>query len=211
MCWAPRLNSNTWCNFTVFKVLTLYFLLRKPYFLFGHSINEDWEVLLDNSYKWLCRLGKRRFFLPDMERWLFLSSTQSMSLHRLMEWNLTEEQSGVSLRRISHHTAVSAGHDRNITGLLPGSLKVEYPEGETLHRATMFINQFMAVKGNFPKASFRCWDGSILRTNISGPGWWASSLKMSYYRPASILRSGLFSVASRKAVIIFLPCWSVTI
>ena len=31
---------------------------------------------------------------------------------------------------------------------------MEYPEGETLHQAIVFINQFMAVKG-FPKGEFR--------------------------------------------------------
>ena len=60
-------------------------LLRKPDFLFGDSINEDAEVILDGSYKWLRQLGERRFFLSDMEMMFSLSSIQSMSLHRPME------------------------------------------------------------------------------------------------------------------------------
>jgi len=76
-------------------------------------------------------LGERCFYLPDMERMFSLSSIQSMSLHRSMEWELTKEQSGVSLGQISCHTAILAGHDRNVVGLLPGSLKAAYPIGET--------------------------------------------------------------------------------
>ena len=43
---------------------------------------------------------------------------------------LIKEQSGVSLRRISRHTAIPTGHNTNVVGLLPGSLKAEYPIGE---------------------------------------------------------------------------------
>jgi len=67
-----------------------------------------------------------------------------------MEWELTTEQSGVSLRRICHHTVIPAGNGRNVVGLLLGSLKVEYQVGETPRQAATFINQFMAVKGDFP-------------------------------------------------------------
>jgi len=70
-----------------------------------------------------------------------LSSIQSMSLHRLMEWDLTDDQSEVSLGQISQHTTVLADHDRNIIGLLPSSSEVEYHIGETSHQAAMFINQ----------------------------------------------------------------------
>jgi len=96
--------------------------------------------MLDGIYKWLRRLGEHRFFLLDIERMFSLSSIQSMSLHRLMEWDLTEEQSGVSIRRIFHHTAALTGHDRNVVGLLSGSLKAEYPKGGTPHQEAMFIN-----------------------------------------------------------------------
>ena len=53
--------------------------------------------MLDGSYKWLRWLGERSFFLLDMEMMFSLSSIQSMSLHRPMEWDLTEEESEVSL------------------------------------------------------------------------------------------------------------------
>ena len=110
--------------------------------------------MLDDSYKWFHLLGERSLFLSNMERMFFLSSIQSMSLHRLMEWDLTKEQSGVSLRRISHQTIVLVDHDRNVVELLSGSLKAEYPVGETPHQAAIFINQFMTVKGDFPKDVF---------------------------------------------------------
>jgi len=32
--------------------------------LFGDSIDEDVEVILDGSYKWLRRLGEHHFFHP---------------------------------------------------------------------------------------------------------------------------------------------------
>ena len=112
-------------------------------------------MILDGSYKWLRQLKENRFFLLDMERIFFLSPIQSMSLYQLMEWDLIEEQSRVSLGRISHHIVVLAGHDKNVVRLLPGSLKAEYPEGETPHQAPMFINQFMVMKGNFPRGEFR--------------------------------------------------------
>ena len=79
-------------------------LLRKQDFLFGDSINEDADVMLDGSYKWLHRVGEHRFFLSDMEMLFSLLSIQLMSLHRPMEWDLTEKQSKVPIRQISHHT-----------------------------------------------------------------------------------------------------------
>ena len=54
MCWAPLLNSNTWCNFTVFKVLTLccfLFAVRYSSNLltkrnhFGHIGGVDFNLL----------------------------------------------------------------------------------------------------------------------------------------------------------------------
>ena len=68
-------------------------LFKKLDFLFA-------ELMLDGSYKWLRRLGERRFFLPDMERMFFLSFIQPLSLYRSMEWDLTEEQSKASLGQI---------------------------------------------------------------------------------------------------------------
>ena len=84
---------------------------------------------------------------------------------------------GSSLGRISHHTAILAGHGRNVVRLLPVSLKAEYSVGETPSQAAIFINQFMTIKGDSPKANSEHGDGSILLTNISGQGWWALSLK----------------------------------
>ena len=104
-------------------------------------------------------------------------------------WSGNWERSiqGVSFGWISHHTTIPVGHDRNVVGLLPGSLKVEYPICETLHQATMFINQFIVVKRVISrKANSGHWDGFIHLTNISGQGWWASFLKTwgkSWYIP----------------------------
>jgi len=45
-----------------------YTPLRKPGFFFGDAIEEDDRILYDGDYKWLCQIGDRGFFLPNMER-----------------------------------------------------------------------------------------------------------------------------------------------
>ena len=102
-------------------------MVEKPDFLFGDSINEDAEAMLDGSYKWLYRLRERHFFLPDMERMFSLSFIQLMSLHRSMEWDVTKEQSEISFRQIFHHMVVPMDQDKNVVGLLPGSLGAGVP------------------------------------------------------------------------------------
>jgi len=144
-------------------------LLRKLNFLFGDSVSEDAEVMYDGSYKWLRRLGGRHFFLMNMERMFSLSFIQSMFLHRSMEWELTTEQSKVSLGWISHHTAIPVGHGKNVVGLLSGSLKAKYPIGETPRQADMFINQFMTVKGDLLKGKFR----ALGWVHSSDNYWWS--------------------------------------
>ena len=129
-------------------------LLKKPDFLFGDSIDEDVEVMLNGSYKCLLQLGECRFFLPDMERMFSLSFIQPLSLHQLIEWDLTEEHSHASLRQICEHTAILVEHDKNVVGLLPGSLEVKYPTCVTPYQASMFISQIMDVKGDFPPGEF---------------------------------------------------------
>ena len=53
--------------------------------------------------------------------------------------------------------------------LLSGSLEVEYPAGETPHQASMFINQFMNVKGDFPLGEFR----ALGWVHSSDKYWWS--------------------------------------
>ena len=72
-----------------------------------------------------------------------------------MKWDLPEEQSEVCLGQIFHHMVIPVDHDKNVVGLLPGSLGAEYPIGETLPQASIFINKFMDVKGDFLKGEFR--------------------------------------------------------
>ena len=78
-----------------------------------------------------------------------------MSLHWSIEWERTKEQSEVFLEWISHHAAIPAGHDRNVVRVLSGLLKAEYPISETPRQASTFINQFMSVKGDFPRGEFQ--------------------------------------------------------
>ena len=98
-------------------------LLRKPNFLFVDSINEDAEVMLYDSYKWLCQLEECRFFLSDMERMFSFSSIQLMSLPRSMECDLTEEQFGVSLGWISHHNRSPGGSWQECSRTAAGFVK----------------------------------------------------------------------------------------
>ena len=95
-------------------------LLRTPAFFFGDSIKEYDEDLYDGEYKWLCQIGNRRFFLPNMEQMFPLSYLQSMLLHKQMDWDLTWLQSEVSIERIFNHGAFPVGHSRDMIGLLPG-------------------------------------------------------------------------------------------
>jgi len=95
-----------------------------------------------------------------------------------MEWDLTEEQSEASLGEICQHMTVPVDHDKNVVRLLSGSLEVEYLAGETPHQASMFISQFMDVKGDFPPGEFRALGWVHSSISIGGLGWWASSLKI---------------------------------
>ena len=100
------------------------------------------------------RLGERRFFLPYMERMFSLSFIQLLSLWRSMEQDLIEDQSKVSLGQILHHTAVPVDLDKDVIGLMLVSLEAEYPASETPCQVTIFINQFMDIKGDFPPSKF---------------------------------------------------------
>ena len=86
-----------------------------------------------------------------------------------MERDLIEEQFEVSFGQILHHTTLPVHHDKNVVGLLSGSLGVEYLVGKTLHKASMFINQFMDVKGDSPKGEFR----ALGWVHSSGKYWWS--------------------------------------
>ena len=66
----------------------------------------------------------------------------------------------------SHYSP--AGHDRNVVGLLPGSSKAEYPVGETPQQVTMFINQFMVIKGDFLRGEFQ----ALECVHSSDKYWW---------------------------------------
>ena len=85
-------------------------LLRKPDFFFGDSIEEDEAALYDRNYKWLCQIGDRKFFLPNMERMYPLAYRQHMSVRQIMDWDLVKPYSGVSLSKIGIHEAYTIGH-----------------------------------------------------------------------------------------------------
>jgi len=91
--------------------------LRKPDFFFGDSIEEDEAALYNMNYKWLCQIGHRKFFLPNMERMYPLAYLQHMFVCRIMNWDLVKPYSGVSLGKIGVHEACTVGHGRGVLGL----------------------------------------------------------------------------------------------
>jgi len=125
-------------------------LLKKPGFFFGDAITEDDRFLCNGDYKWLCRIGDRRFFIPNMERMYPLSYLQHISVHHAMEWDLSQFFFGVSLGRLGAKEAYPVGYRKDVFGLLPGLVRAEYPKGETPQLATTFINQLLKVRGDFP-------------------------------------------------------------
>ena len=60
-----------------------------------------------------------------------------MSVHRAMDWDLSQFVSGVSLGRLSAKEVYSAGHGKDVFGLFPRLLMPEYPKGETLSLALL--------------------------------------------------------------------------
>ena len=98
-----------------------------------------------------------------MEQMFPLSYLQSMSLLRYMDWDLVKAQSGIVIGRISNHAAFPVGHSREILKLLPGSMKQEFPIGESPKKTTTFISRFMEVKGEFSHSDFQTSDGYTRR------------------------------------------------
>jgi len=86
-----------------------------------------------------------------------------------MEWDLIKVQSGISIGRISHHTSSPAKHGRDVVRLQPSLLKEEYPMGDVSKHVATFINQFMAIKGEFPKGKF--W--ALGWVHSSDKYWWS--------------------------------------
>ena len=120
-------------------------LLIKLVFLFRDAIDENEEVLFDGNYKWLHQIGEHYFFLPNLEWMFLLSYLQSMSLHRYI---------GITIGKISNHVDFPVDHSREILELLQGSMKQEFPIGETPKQVVTFISQFIEVKVNFPSLTF---------------------------------------------------------
>ena len=73
-----------------------------------------------------------RFFLPNMERMYPLSYLQHMSVHRVMEWDLSKFVSGVSLGKLGVKEAYPVGHRKDVFDLFLGLVRTEYPKGKPL-------------------------------------------------------------------------------
>ena len=83
-------------------------------------------------------------------------------------------QSGVSFVKLGNNVAFPANHGRDVAGLHPGILRIEYPMGKTPQQAATSINQFMAVKGDFPKSEF-CALGWF---HSSDKSWWSRTINL---------------------------------
>lgn len=118
---------------------------------------------------------------------------------RKMEWHLTKPQDGVLLGCLSSTATFSSSTDKHITGLLPGSLKKEYPIGETPITASIFLNCFSVVHGEFPSKDFRplgwvhssvkgCW--SVL-TGFSLKKFESQQMKIGLYHAIRAIQHGI--------------------
>jgi len=180
-------------------------LLRKPDFFFNDSIEEDEVALYDGNYKWLCQIGDRKFFLPNMERIYPLSYLQHMSVHRIMDWDLVKPYSGVSLGKLGIYEAYSIGHGRGVLGLQPGLVWTEYPTGETPSLEPLSSNNSLrwevtSLLNFMPPAGF------ILLVRTGGMEWWDlfwQNLETFCYRLGYKGLLELFNTASRRAPNIF--------
>ena len=85
-----------------------------------------------------------------MERMYPLSYLQHMSIHRAIEWDLSQSMSYVFLGKLGAKEAYPASHGKDVFSLFPGLVMAEYPKGKTPQLATTFINQFLKVRGDFP-------------------------------------------------------------
>lgn len=68
--------------------------------------------------------------------------SKAISVPRNQDWNLTTTAQGVVVGSIEHKVAIS-GHQRGVTGLLPGSLQPDIPHEETPQAANMSIRQYI--------------------------------------------------------------------
>ena len=78
-------------------------------------------------------------------------------------------QSSITIERVSNRVSFPAGHSKEILALFSGSMKQEFPMGETPKQAATFISRFMKVKCEFPQSDFRA-PGWVCSTTTS---WWA--------------------------------------
>ena len=67
-----------------------------------------------------------------------------------MDWELVKPISDVIFCKIGAREAFTVGHRRDVLGLQPDLVRVEYLTGETPQLAATFIRQFLNVRDDFP-------------------------------------------------------------
>lgn len=81
-----------------------------------------------------------------------------MLVLRTMDWDLNKDQDDL-LGRITRHAVHPISHDRVATGLQPGLVRQDFPQGETLEPANIFIRSFIEAKENSQHPNLGHWDG----------------------------------------------------
>jgi len=191
-----------------------YITLKKPDFFFGDAIAEDDRILYDRDYKWLCQIGDRRLFLPNIERMYPLAYLQHMSVRHVIEWNLSKSISDESLDKLDSNKSYIAGHGRDVFGLHPRLVRVEYPTGNTPQLATTFINQFLKMRGDFP-TDFR----PLGWVHSSDKSWWGKMVGFILTKLEDLLKQvGLYQFVRaiqygipQSTHLFFTVSWSTTI
>lgn len=166
--------------------------MGKPVFFFGDSISTEITPFsaIEGEYKWVRRIKNHGFFLPEMTRMHSLHYLQSMSVLRLMHWDLTRLQTSATLGMFVGGGAAPAGSGRNFVGLHPGLVRQEFPTGETPKQANLFINKFMRVRGEFPAGEFRT-GGWMHRSTHTH--WWSRMVEYVLTKlQLPLERSGLY-------------------
>lgn len=89
-----------------------------------------------------------------MVRTISIPYLQSLSLPRTMDWDLVQEQDGITAGTMLHNNARPCG-TRQMVAHFPGLRHSTFPVNENPKPANTLIRRFMAADGAFPAKDFR--------------------------------------------------------
>lgn len=96
--------------------------LTKPSFLFGDSIQEYDNFMLERKEWWLHVIDKTHIFLPWMQRSYGLTYLQFASVPQKMDWRVVRPFEGATLGKFIQTNVVVVKDDRGVVCLLPSSV-----------------------------------------------------------------------------------------